>query len=223
MTPEYLWLWVWGVIVGLDLVSGPQVMIARPLVAASVAGWVMGDPLAGVTVGVVLELCALEIMPFGGSRYPDYGVAGVVAAAVAAGAPQVVGVGLAVGVGFLVAHLGDVGVQLVRRGSTHDVASHADALARGDVATVHRLHYRGLARDAARGGVLMGVALPVVALLRSGATLPLRVAVGATAVVLGVAAGTAGASVVRYTGGTVRGPWYLGAGLVVGMVWVLLA
>ena len=62
--PEYAGLWLWGVVVALDLVTGPQVMVARPLVAASVAGWIMGDVIAGVTVGSVLELCALEIMPF---------------------------------------------------------------------------------------------------------------------------------------------------------------
>jgi len=32
-------LLVWGTLVGLDLVSVPQAMIARPLVAGAVGGW----------------------------------------------------------------------------------------------------------------------------------------------------------------------------------------
>jgi len=38
-------LLAWGTLVGLDLVSGPQIMIARPLVAGTVAGALAGDAL----------------------------------------------------------------------------------------------------------------------------------------------------------------------------------
>lgn len=222
MSPEYVWLWIWGVVVALDLVTGPQVMLTRPIVAGPVAGWIMGDAAAGVAVGVVLELCALEIMPFGGSRYPDYGLGAVVGGAIAAGAPGVMGVGIAVGVGFVVAYLGELGVDAVRRWNTMDVAAHAAELAAGDARTVRRLHYRGIARDALRGGLLVALALPVIALIRNGATLPLRGAVGTSAVVLGVAAGTAGTSLVRARGGTVRGSWFVGLGLIGGLLWVVL-
>ena len=42
----------WGTLVALDLVSVPQAMIARPLVAGAVAGWLVGDVEAGLRVGV---------------------------------------------------------------------------------------------------------------------------------------------------------------------------
>ena len=47
-----------GTLVGLDLVSVPQMMIARPLVAGLLGGLVVGSPGAGLAVGAVLELLA---------------------------------------------------------------------------------------------------------------------------------------------------------------------
>jgi len=34
---------LWGTLVALDLVSVPQAMLSRPLVAGTVAGWILGD------------------------------------------------------------------------------------------------------------------------------------------------------------------------------------
>ncbi|MBA3761296.1 MAG: PTS sugar transporter subunit IIC, partial [Gemmatimonadales bacterium] len=70
-------LLVWGTLVGLDLVSVPQAMISRPLVAGTVAGWLVGDVEAGLRIGVVFELFALDVLPVGAVRYPDYGPATV--------------------------------------------------------------------------------------------------------------------------------------------------
>src|SRR6266571_484656 len=47
---------VWGTLVGVDLVSLPQMMIARPLVAGTVAGAILGDIPTGLKLGVVFEL-----------------------------------------------------------------------------------------------------------------------------------------------------------------------
>ena len=46
-----------------------------------------GDVEAGLRVGVLLELFALDVLPVGAVRYPDYGPATVAAVALAAGAP----------------------------------------------------------------------------------------------------------------------------------------
>ena len=48
--PQVLLLVGWGTIVGLDLVSVPQALLSRPLVAGCVAGWVAGDVEAGLRV-----------------------------------------------------------------------------------------------------------------------------------------------------------------------------
>ena len=62
----------------------PAMMISRPLVGATVAGAFVGDTITGLLVGVTLELIALATLPFGASRYPEWGSAAVVGGAIAA-------------------------------------------------------------------------------------------------------------------------------------------
>jgi mannose/fructose/N-acetylgalactosamine-specific phosphotransferase system component IIC len=76
-----------GALLGLDVVSFPQAMISRPIVAATLAGAFIGYPPAGLLIGVVLELIALDTLPFGASRYPEWGSAGVVGGALFAAQP----------------------------------------------------------------------------------------------------------------------------------------
>ncbi len=56
-------------------------MISRPLVAAPVSGWIIGEPVAGMWVGILLELLTIRQLPIGGSRYWDAGPGAVVGAA----------------------------------------------------------------------------------------------------------------------------------------------
>lgn len=76
-----------GALLGLDVVSFPQAMVSRPIVAATLAGAFIGNPPAGLLIGVVLELIALDTLPFGASRYPEWGSAGVVGGALFAAQP----------------------------------------------------------------------------------------------------------------------------------------
>ncbi|WP_411279887.1 PTS sugar transporter subunit IIC [Gemmatimonas sp.] len=71
-------------VIGLDVVSFPQAMISRPIVAATLGGAFVGAPFAGLVCGAALECLALEALPVGASRYPEWGSASVVAGAVAA-------------------------------------------------------------------------------------------------------------------------------------------
>jgi mannose/fructose/N-acetylgalactosamine-specific phosphotransferase system component IIC len=77
-----------GALLGLDVVSFPQAMVSRPIVAATLAGAFIGHPEAGLLIGVVLELIALDTLPFGASRYPEWGSAGVVGGALFAAQPD---------------------------------------------------------------------------------------------------------------------------------------
>jgi PTS system mannose-specific IIC component len=70
-----------GAMLGLDTVSFPQAMLSRPLVAATAGGALLGDPLSGLVMGAALELIALETLPFGASRYPEWGSASAVGGA----------------------------------------------------------------------------------------------------------------------------------------------
>src|SRR5256884_3458709 len=58
-------------LVGLDLVSVPQMMIARPLVAGPIAGAMLGDVATGLQLGVLFELFQYDILPMGATRYPE--------------------------------------------------------------------------------------------------------------------------------------------------------
>ncbi len=64
---------------GLDTVSCVQAMISRPIVAGALAGLALGDPVAGVWAGAVLEIVSLHQLPIGANRHWDTGPASVAA------------------------------------------------------------------------------------------------------------------------------------------------
>ena len=221
-------LLAWGTLVGLDLVSMPQAMIARPLVAGAVAGAMLGDLKIGLQLGVIFELFQYDILPMGAVRYPEYGpatVAAVAAAHAVAGALALVeterqlgAIGLGVVVGLVTGLLGGISIHLMRRVNAWAVRRNTDALERGDVSVLVRLHVMSILRDAARGALVTAVGLALAAgvgdLLVRG--LPVRSAMVVAVLVTGaaVAAGTAGT--LRLVG---RGPdlrWFA-AGLLGGI------
>jgi len=168
VTPAELgWLLLWGTVAGLDLVSVPQAMFCRPFVAGTVAGAILGDPAGGLAVGAVLELFALEVLPVGAARYPDFGPAAIAGAAVAAGTAGLHGVGFAVTIGMIVAVLGDTSIHLMRRVNVAAVRRHAAALDAGDARVVAQIQRMGLARDALRSVLLtaFGLGLAIAARL----------------------------------------------------------
>jgi PTS system mannose-specific IIC component len=56
---ELLPLALLGGVLGLDVVSFPQAMVSRPIVAATVAGALVGAPAAWLLLGATLELVAI--------------------------------------------------------------------------------------------------------------------------------------------------------------------
>src|SRR3989449_7409346 len=68
-------LLLWGTLVGLDLVSVPQMMIARPIVAGPIAGAMLGDLGAGLPMGVLLAPFQYDLIPLGAAPYPECGPA----------------------------------------------------------------------------------------------------------------------------------------------------
>src|SRR2546429_136733 len=81
-------LLVWGTLVGVDLVSLPQMMIARPLVAGTVAGAILGDIPPGPSPAVVFGWLQYDILRAAAVRNPDYGQAPVAAARRLHGPPR---------------------------------------------------------------------------------------------------------------------------------------
>lgn len=210
----------WGVVTGLDLVTVLQAMVARPLVAGTVAGVIVGDAATGVLVGMVLELFALEVLPVGGARYPDFGPAAVAGTAAAANAPLAeIGPGLAVG--LLVAYVGDWSIVALRRWNTTRVRAAAAGLDAGDLRVMSGVQLGGIARDALRAGVLTAIGLGVAFAARRWPLLDARGAHLLTAVLAGVGlavAATNGARLVERG----RGIWWFTVGLTGGIAWIVL-
>ncbi len=214
-------LLLWGTLVGLDLVSLGQTMIARPLVAGTVAGVILGDPIAGAAVGVLLELFALDLLPVGAARYPDYGPAAVAAAAVTAESPGTLALGLGAALGLGMAYLGQWSIHWVRRLNGRDIREHWAAVERGDLSVIARLHLNAVLRDGLRSGLLTGVGIALAALLRWYPPVALGGALLLSAAAIGAALGVGSLGVLRLASSS-AGRWCLVAGLVAEGVWVLL-
>src|SRR5207249_3161167 len=127
-----VWLLLWGTLVGLDLVSVPQMMIARPLVAGPIAGAILGDVGTGLQLGVLFELFQYDILPMGATRYPEYGPATVAAVSAAHAAAGTMGLGLGALVGLITGMAGGLSLHALRQLNTRAVRRGAAALEAGD-------------------------------------------------------------------------------------------
>ena len=215
-------LLVWGSLVGLDLVSVPQAMISRPLVAGTVAGWLAGDTEAGLRIGVLFELFALDVLPVGAVRYPDYGPATVVAAALAAGTPWELSLGVSMALGLVLAVIGGWSLQVVRRWNARAIQRKAAALSAGESSAIRRLQYGGLLRDAVRGLILTLLGLILASAITDSLRVDRRTAVALTLVSIGSALSAGGSAAFRSSGRGDRLKWLVG-GLAVGTLIAVLA
>ncbi|MEO7985001.1 MAG: PTS sugar transporter subunit IIC [Gemmatimonadales bacterium] len=216
-----LLLIVWGMVVALDLVSVPQGLLSRPLVAGTVAGWIAGDLEAGLRMGVLFECFALDVLPIGAVRYPDYGPATVVAAALAAHAPWEFGLGVSALLGLVLSVIGGWSLQFVRRWNARAIQRRAAALAAGGSSAIRRLQYGGLLRDALRGAVLTVVGLAAAWLIARVMPTARQTAVGLSLVAVGGALAAAISGAVRSAGRGARLRWLIG-GAAVGVLLAVL-
>lgn len=202
----------WGVLAGVDLVSWPQMMLSRPLVAGGVAGALLGDPVAGVTVGALLELYALEVVPIGASRYPDFSPGAVAGATVLAGQAGVGSLGLAAGVGLVVAQASRPLLDLVRRRNAVAAQAAASRLAAGEVGMIGRLQRGGLLRDAARALLLTVAGLAAALAIRGAGPPPATLGVALTVIAVAGGAAAALAGAVRTVSQGGRLAWLVAGG-----------
>lgn len=210
----------WGTLSGMDLVTFPQGLFSRPLIACAGSGLILGDVPAGLVVGVLLELFALDVLPVGASRYPDYGPGAVGAVLLTSGGVWDERLGIAALFALAMAVLGGWSLVWLRQVNGKLIHQGAAGLAAGDADTIARIQHRGLAGDMVRSLGLTVVALIVAQGLAPHLpggprfTLVTAVAVGA-----GVAAAAGGA--VRSAGRTARLRW-LAAGTGVGLLVAVL-
>lgn len=152
-----------GALLGLDVVSFPQAMISRPIVAATVAGAFIGNPPAGLVIGVVLEMIALDTLPFGASRYPEWGSAGVVGGALfatqPAGMPGALPASLLAA--LLTASISGWSMVVLRRLIAVRLERTRDRLEEGSRDALLSLHLSGMTLDLLRGGLVTITAMVI--------------------------------------------------------------
>jgi mannose/fructose/N-acetylgalactosamine-specific phosphotransferase system component IIC len=213
-------LLLWGTAVGVDLVSFPQAMIARPIVAGTITAAILGDLESGLRVALVMELFALDVLPVGAARYPDYGPATVAAVTFASGRPWEVALGPAVLLGLFIAMLGGLSLLWIRERNANAIQENTAGLAAGEAGTIARLQFGGLARDVSRSLVMTGMGLGVA--VGVGARFPMLERFGmVTAVAVGAGLAAAAGGAIRSAGHGARVRW-LAAGVGLGLLLSLL-
>jgi PTS system mannose-specific IIC component len=150
-----------GGVLGLDTVSFPQAMLSRPIVAGTLAGTLLGQPLRGLLFGATLELFAVDTLPFGASRYPEWGSSSVVGGALFASQDSSLAGALTTSVlgALCVAWVGGWSMIYIRRLNGLLARRRHDAVARGDRDAVIGLQLQGLTADLVRGLVLTALGL----------------------------------------------------------------
>lgn len=172
MSPvDMIVLAILGGVLGLDTVSFPQAMLSRPIVGGTLAGVFLGHPAQGLLIGATLELFAVETLPFGASRYPEWGSSSVVGGALYASLPEMQAGALATSVlaALVVAWIGGWSMVKLRELNARWAGKRHDAVSMGARRVVVGLQLYGLTAD-----LLRGVALTIVAL---ALLVPLQIAV----------------------------------------------
>lgn len=163
-------------------------MISRPIVAGPLAGALLGDPIAGMWVGAVLEILSLRQLPIGASRGWDTGPAAVAAAVGAVlwtTGPAALLVSVALGI--VVGWIGSWSVHGLRHLNARLVAGEAMPLESPARLTARQLS--ALALDLLRAAGLTGGAVICILLLgRTLADVPSQTAETAAALLVLVGA-----------------------------------
>lgn len=147
---DYLLAGLVAMLTGLDRVALVQVMISRPLVAAPLTGLVLGNPLLGLEVGMLLELLWLGRLPVGAAIPPDDTQVAVGATVLAfsmgqmldlVGMPMVI---LAVLVAIPLGKFGQIFDRLARKVNDRLAVAGLKALGNGNTNGLERRHLVGL-------------------------------------------------------------------------------
>jgi len=209
-----------GALVGLDTVSFPQAMLSRPIVAATLGGALVGAPLGGLIVGATLELIAVETLPFGASRYPEWGSASVVGGALFASRPEqpAGAMVMALIAALATAWIGGWTMVKLRQQNARWAAQSRDALDAGARGAVISLQLKGLTADLARGALLTALALAVFAPIAEASlglwTVDTRVS---RAIAAGIATSVCAGAAWKIFHASIPARWTFVVGLVAGL------
>ena len=209
-----------GGVLGLDVVSFPQAMISRPLVAATLAGALIGQSAGGLLLGAALELIALETLPFGASRYPEWGSASVVGGAIFASHPShpAGAMTLATLAALATTWIGGWTMVKLRELNAVWARQRRDALEAGARGSVVSLQLQGMTADFLRGAALTALAYALLAPLAAACialwSVDARIS---RCVIVGLAASVAGGAAWKLFHSTAGARWFFVGGLGLGL------
>jgi PTS system mannose-specific IIC component len=219
--PDIAVVAILGAVLGLDVVSFPQAMISRPIVACTLVAGVLGRPDLGLLLGAIVECFALETLPVGASRYPEWGSSSAVGGALVArtsGDADAVVASAVIGTLALAWFGGWSMVQVRRLNASLARARHA-AVARGSRRVVNGLQLYGMTADLIRGALVALVGLLIAMPLAARLAAPWSVAgVPGRVYVVTSAAIVAGAAVWKVLRGTRFAAVYFAVGLAIGIM-----
>lgn len=139
-----------SLVCGLDRTAVLQVMISRPIVAAPLAAWVLGEPLVGLQIGMLVELLWLARLPVGAAIPPDdtqVAIAGTVLAVSLGTLPGASGMELQLLCLLVAIPFGKFGQffdRFARQFNVRLVKQAETAIANGNLFAVEFQHLRGL-------------------------------------------------------------------------------
>jgi PTS system mannose-specific IIC component len=223
---EALPLALLGALLGLDVVSFPQAMVSRPIVAATVAGAFIGQPPAGLLIGVVLELIALDTLPFGASRYPEWGSAGVVGGALFAAQPSGMPGALPASLlaALLTASVSGWSMVVLRRFIGTRLERTRDSIEAGSRDALLSLHLSGMTMDLLRGAIVTTIGMIVFSpLVHAIVVIWGSESARSRAVVVVIAAIVAGGALWKVFHSVRYVLWFFLAGLVASTLWLVAA
>ena len=215
---EALPLALLGGLLGLDVVSFPQAMVSRPIVASTLAGTFIGHPESGLLIGIVLELIALDTLPFGASRYPEWGSAGVVGGALFAeqghGLPGALPASILAA--LLTASISGWSMVVLRRVIAGRLERSRDRIEEGSRDALLSLHLSGMTFDLLRGALVTTIAMMIFSpLVRAIVAVWGSESDYSRAVVVVVAATVAGGALWKVFHSVRRVIWFFVGGLIV--------
>ncbi|MGQ0646615.1 MAG: PTS sugar transporter subunit IIC [Gemmatimonadaceae bacterium] len=145
-----------GAVLGLDVVSFPQAMLSRPIVACTITAGFMGAAPFGLLLGALVEAFALETLPVGASRYPEWGSSSAVGGALVAQSPTLTegSIMVAVVATLLMAWIGGWSMVQLRRLNAYWAKQRHESIAAGSRRVVIGLQLYGMSADLFRGGLM---------------------------------------------------------------------
>lgn len=205
-----------GGLLGLDGTAVGQFMVSRPIVAGALVGWVLGEPVLGITIGVILELYLLVSFPTGGARFPEGSTATVVAVAAASGADGAGAVPLAIGVGLVWGQLGGATISGLRHLNSRLAPEPGDA-SHGPNRIVSA-HLAAIVLDFARGVIVTGSGVAVGRVVLRGLSQSWPISEMASTGILLVGGAVSAGILLRDLGGFRRRRIIFVAGLTLGLL-----